>query len=166
MYCCHNWQKIAKQDQKESSSKPSTSSRTFIPFWKSTENFQHFQKKIIFRALTYPKLLLPKNVVTWMLLNSCFRTPFGNQPVKGSKTLLKFARQQFYANVPLISNKLSCVSCLLVGSEMLGHFFETLTADHMYSCDNWQKLPQQIQGQLSSKPSTSSQSFIKFSKPR
>ena len=42
------------------------------------------------------------------------RTPFGNQPVKGPKTLLKSGQQHFYTNIPLISNKLSCASCLLV----------------------------------------------------
>ena len=37
-----------------------------------------------------------------------------NQCFKGSKTLLKYGHQHFYANVPLISNKLSFVGCVLV----------------------------------------------------
>ena len=61
-----------------------------------------------------PKLLLPKNVVTWMRQGSCFRTPFGNQRVKGSKTLLMSPWQHLDDSAPLISNKLSCVSCVLV----------------------------------------------------
>ena len=62
-----------------------------------------------------------------MAWHSCLRTPFLNQPVKGSKTLLKSARQHFHANVPLISNKFSCTSCALVGFKILAHFFNTLT---------------------------------------
>ena len=81
--------------------------------------------------------------------NSCFRTPFVNQPVKGSKTLLKSRGQHFDANVPLISHKLSSVACLLVGSEILAPLFNTLTARHMYSSHNWQKLTQQVEMQLS-----------------
>ena len=88
-------------------------------------------------------------MVTWLPLNSCFRTRFGNQPVEGSKTLLKSQRHHLFTNVPLISNRLSCLSCLLVRSAMLGHFFNTLMADHMYSCHNWQKLSQQVQVKLS-----------------
>ena len=64
------------------------------------------------------------------------RRMFGNQQVKVSKTLLKSARQHFDVKVPLTSSKVSCVSCLLVGSEILGRLFNTLTADHVYSCDN------------------------------
>ena len=60
---------------------------------------------------------------------------------------------------------MSCVSCLLDGSEILGPLFNTLTADHMYSCQNWQEVTQQTQRELSSKPSTFSWSFIAFSKP-
>ena len=88
--------------------------------------------------------------------------PFGNQHVEGSKTLLICARQHSYADSPLILNKFSCVSCLLVRSKFLGHFFNTLTTAHMYSCHYWQRLPQQIQTKLSSKPSTSSERFIEF----
>ena len=70
------------------------------------------------------------------------------------KTLLKSAWQLSYANFPLISNKVSCVSCLLVGSQMLGSAFNTLTADQMYSCDNRDKFPQHVPTELYSKPKT------------
>ena len=77
---------------------------------------------------------------------------------------MKSSRKHFYANVPLILNKLSCVSGLLVGSETLGTLFNTLTTDHMYSCHNSQKFELLVQTQLSSKPSTFSSSSIAFSK--
>ena len=153
MYSCYNWQKISQEVQTQLSFKPSRSSETFIAFWRSTWSFKLFEKKITFIASIYPKLLIPKYVVTWMPLNSCFRTPFGNESVNGSKTQLKSARQHFYVNVPLILKKLSCVLCLLGGSEILGDFFNTLRANHMCFSHNWQKLPQRIQTQLFSKPS-------------
>ena len=94
--------------------------------------------------------------------NYCFKTPFANQPVKMAKTLLKSSRQHFQPNVPLISNKLSSVSCLLVRSEILGPLFNTLTAAEMHSCHNWQKLLQQVQTRLSSKASTFLQVLLHF----
>ena len=99
-----------------------------------------------------------------MLKNWCLGTSFANQRVKKSKTLLNFAQQHFYANLPLISKILTCVWCLLVGSRILGPLFNRLTDDHMFSSHNWQKLQQQVQMELSSKPSTFSSNFIAFSK--
>ena len=99
-----------------------------------------------------------------MPLNSCFRAHFANKRVKVSKTLRKSSKQHFYANIPLFSKKLSWVLCLLVGSESFGPLFNTLTAAHMHSSHNSEKLGPYIQPQLLSKPSTFSASFISFSK--
>ena len=125
---------------------------------------EHFEKKITLEPWICPRLMIPKKLVTRMSLDSCFRKLFGNQAVKGSKTLLKSGRQHFFANVPLISNKLSCGSCLLVGSEFLGPLFNTFTGDQVYSCYNWQKVWQKVRTQLSSKPSSFPGYFIAFSK--
>ena len=95
---------------------------------------------------------------------SSFGILFGSQRVKGSKTLMKSAQQHLSANLPLISNKLSCVSWLLVRSEILGPFSKMLTADHKYPCHNWEKLSQQVQPQLSSKRKTFFASFVLFLK--
>ena len=57
-------------------------------------------------------------------------TSFGSQRVKWHKTLPKSAREHFYNNFPLISKRLSCVACLLVGYESLGLFSKILTTDH------------------------------------
>ena len=146
------------------SSKLSTFSPSFIAFSKSTYNFEYFEKTITFIASACPKLFLLKNVVTSMPLNSFFRTPFRNQRVKMPKTKLKAARQHFYANFILKSNKLSCLWCLLVRSEMLGLLFNTLTTAHVHSCHNWEKVRPQLQTAISPKPSIFSENFMEFAK--
>ena len=110
-----------------------------------------------------PKLLILKDVITRMPKSSSFRTPFGNQLVKGSKTLVKPARKHFYANGPLISRKLSCVSMSLIGSKILRPLFNTLMADNIYSCQNSQKFVLQVQTKLSSKPANFLQVSLNFS---
>ena len=123
-----------------------------LRFWNLHKILSILKKMMILITLIFPEILIPKNVVTWMPQSSCFRTPFGSKPVKGSQTLLMSARQQFYAKFPFISKKVRCVLCLLVGSEMWGASFNTLTADDMYSCQNREKFPQQVPTQVSSKP--------------
>ena len=76
--------------------------------------------------------------------------------------MLKSSPQHFYANFSFMSNKVRCVSCLLVGSQMWGASFHTLTADDMYSCHNEEKFPQQVPTELSSKPKRVSGTFIAF----
>ena len=164
MYSCHNWQKFPQQIQTQISSKVKIFSGSVIAFLKSTKILSIPKNKITFIASIFPKLLIQKNVVIWLPESSCFRTRFRSQHVKRSETLLKSSRQHFYTNFPLISNKLSCVSCLLVGSEMLGSSFNTLMSDHMYSCHNWEKFPEKVPKQLSSKPKPFSATFIAFLK--
>ena len=65
--------------------------------------------------------------------SSCFRTSFDSERVHKCQILLKPALQDFYPNFPLIQDKLSQKTFLLVSSEMLGLFRKTLTADHVYS---------------------------------
>ena len=59
---------------------------------------------------------------------------------------------------------MSCVSCLLVRSEMLGPPFKTLKADHIYSWHNRQKVLQQVPTHLSLKPKTFSGVITAFLK--
>ena len=122
------------------------------------------KKKIAFIAQRFLKLLSPKNMVTWMPENSCLRRHFCSPCVKWSETLLKCARQHFYAISKLIWNKLSCVSCLLVWCETVRPFFDMLTVDHKHSFHNYQKFSQKVQQQLSSNPKTIFASFIAFLK--
>ena len=91
-----------------------------------------------------------------------FGESFGSQQVSASITLLKSARHQFYTTLPLISDKLSLKKLLLVTSQMLGLFVNTLTAHNKYSCDNRRNFLQQIQKQLSQKPKAFSQFSIAF----
>ena len=86
--------------------------------------------------------------------SSCFRTPFPSQSVHRSQKLLKSERQHFYPNSPLIQHILSYKRSLLVRSEILGLFGNTLAPDHMYSRRNSEKFPQQVKTPLSEKRKT------------
>ena len=123
--------------------------QVLLHFWNLHKVSTMFLKKIRFIAQIFSKLLSPKYIVTWMRERSCFRTPFWSQRYKWPETLLKCARQQFYHNFPLISKKLSCVSWILVRSDILGPFSKILMDYHKYSCHNWEKFPPQAQPQLS-----------------
>ena len=56
------------------------------------------------------------------------------------------------------------ITSLLVISETLGLFGNTMTADHMYFRHRWEKFPKQVQTQLSQKQKTFSGNFIAFLK--
>ena len=99
-----------------------------------------------------------------MSKGSCFRAPFSSQRVNGSQALLKSALHHFYLIFPLIRDERSWKKLLLVRSEILGLFVNTLTADEKYSRYNREKFPQQIQMQLYKKPKTFSRLFIVFLK--
>ena len=58
---------------------------------------------------------------------------FGRQNVNGSQTLLKSARNQFHTALPLISYRGSREMLVLVRSELLAQFVNTLTDDYKYS---------------------------------
>ena len=63
-----------------------------------------------------------------------------------------------------MSDKLSWKKYLLVRSEISELCLNTLTAYHMYSRQNWEKFPQQVQMKLSSKPLIFFQILISFFK--
>ena len=60
------------------------------------------KKKVSFIAQIFRRLLSPRNVVTCIPESSYFKTPFGNQRVHVSQTLLKYARQNLYPKFLLI----------------------------------------------------------------
>ena len=105
-----------------------------------------------------------KQLATETSENSCFRTPFGNQRVKGFQTRLKVARHHYYPFFPWIPGKVSWKKTALVWLKILRLFFNTLTADDKYSCRNMQNFLQQIQTWLSKKRKTLSGFFIPFLK--
>ena len=115
-------------------------------------------------AQIFWKLLTPKYALTGIPKSSCFRTPFGDERVHVSETLLKSAQHHFYANFPLFQNKLIWKISLWIRSKMSQKFFNKLTVDHLYSPHSWDKFPQRVQTQLSKKPKRSSEGFSAFLK--
>ena len=62
-----------------------------------------------------------------------FMQRFGRYYVNGSQTLLRSARNQIHTTLPLISERGSRKILVLVTSELLGQFVNTLTANYKYS---------------------------------
>ena len=62
-----------------------------VPFLKSTSNFKHFEKEMLFIATLFRKLQTVKNLVRPPSKEHRFRTPFDSQHVKGSQALVKSA---------------------------------------------------------------------------
>ena len=68
-------------------------SQFFLAFFKSTLNFEHFQKKMTLIADLFMKLRTPKNVARYMSKKSCFKGSFDLQHGKRVKTLFRCKRQ-------------------------------------------------------------------------
>ena len=80
----------------EVTQKQKTFSQFFSAFLKSSENFEHFQKKMTLIDEVFPKLRTPKNKVRSMSIKSRFKGSFKKQHGKCAQTLLKFAWQNLY----------------------------------------------------------------------
>ena len=63
-----------------------------------------------------------------------FMQRFGGQHDSGFQTLLRLARNQIHKVHPLIRYSGSRERLVLVRTELLGKFVNTLTADYKYSC--------------------------------
>ena len=122
-----------------------------MKFWNVRKIHNILKKSMRVLAYLFPKLLFRKDVATEASRKSCFRTPFGNQRVKGFQTPLKVARDHYYPFFPWISGKLSWKKTALLWSWILRLFANTLTADDKYSCRNMQNFLQQVQTLLSQK---------------
>ena len=79
---------------------------------------------------------------------------FSRQHVNESQTLPKSARNQFHTTSPLISVRKNRKRLVLVRSELLGQFVNTLTADYKYSLYNPENLWQQVRRPICQKPKT------------
>ena len=99
-----------------------------------------------------------------MSKKSCFGTPFANERVNGSQTLLKSARHHYYPLFSSLRGKLSCKKSPSVWYEILSLFVNALTADDKYSDSNMKNFPQQHQTPLSKKQKIFSEFFIAFLK--
>ena len=102
-------------------------------FLKSTLNLEYFEKKISLIALVLQNFLTEKQLATKMSKRPSFMQHFGRQHVNRSQTLRRSARSQFHTTPPLISDRGSRKMLVLVRSELLEHFVNTLTADYKYS---------------------------------
>ena len=80
----------------EVTQKQKTFTEFFSAFLKSSENFEHFQKKMTLIDEVFPKLRTPKNKVRSMSIKSRFKGSFKKQHGKCAQTLLKFAWQNLY----------------------------------------------------------------------
>ena len=85
-------------------------------------------------AYVFQTLQTAKDLVRPTSRTSCFRTHFDNQNVKGSQALVNSAWDPFYQ---IWNWKKS----LLVISEILGHFVNTLAADERYSLCKTENFP-------------------------
>ena len=165
-YSCRNMQNFQQQLQTALSQKQKNFSVIFIAFIKPTLNLERLIKNVKLIVSVFPKVLTPKEVVTWRSKAPCFRTPFGNQRVQEFQTLSKSARHHYYPIVPWIWDKLSWKKCRLVRFEILELFVNTLTTDDKYSSRNIQNLTQQLQTTMSQKQKTFYRIFITYVKSR
>ena len=133
-------------------------------FWNVRKIYNILKKRMRVLAYLFPKLLFRKDVATETSRRSCFRTPFGNQRVKGFQTPLKVARHHYYPFFKWTPGKVSWKKTALLWLKILRLFANTLTADDKYSCLNMQNFQQQLQTFLSQKRKTFSWYFIAFVK--
>ena len=162
-----NMMNLQQQLQTALSQKQKNFSAIFIAFYQTYIKFRTFwSKNVSLIVSVFPKLLTPKEVVTWTSKAPCFRRPFGNQRVHEFQTLSKSARHHYYPIVPWIWDKLSWKKCRLVRFEFLELFVNTLTTDDKYSSRNIQNLTQQLQTTMSQKQKTFYRIFITYVKSR
>ena len=65
-------------------------SRVFAAYFKSTLNFEHFQKKMTLISYVFPKLPTTKNVLRQMSKRSRFREPVDRRHGKRAEALIQY----------------------------------------------------------------------------
>ena len=98
-YSLVNRHNLTQPIQIQLSRKQNIFSDFFSAFLKSSWNLEHFQKKrkkMTLMAEVFPKLRIPKNMVTSMSITSRFKGSFGKQHGKRAQTFLKFEWQNPY----------------------------------------------------------------------
>ena len=76
--------------------KQKTFSELYSAFLKTSLNFEHFQKQMTLIAEVFPKLRIPKNMVSSISKKFGFKGSFGKQHGKLPQNLLKFEWQHLY----------------------------------------------------------------------
>ena len=138
-YPLRNCENLLLLIQMQLSKKRKTFSQLFVPFRAFASNFKHFEKKMILIGNVFPKVPTVKDLGRRLSKKQCFRTPFNSRHAKGSQTLMKSAWEYFYQIFSSLWGKLISKMFLLMICEMVGVFFNTLTADEKYSlgrCEN------------------------------
>ena len=95
-YCLLYRDNITQTIQILLSQKQKNFSQFFSAFFKSTLNFEHFQKNMTLIAHVFPQLPSPKKVIRWMSVKSRFRGQFQNKHGKRAQRLLKSAQRYLY----------------------------------------------------------------------
>ena len=102
-------------------------------FLKSTLNMEYFEKKDQSHSLSITEII---NCETGTYLNvqkAIFHARLRRELVNVSQTLLRSAGNQFLTTPPLISVRRGRKRLVLVRSQLLGQFVNTLRADYRYS---------------------------------
>ena len=115
------------------SRKLKTFSEIFIASLKSTLNVEYFERKDQSDSLSITKIINCERGSDVNVQRSSFMQTFGRQHVNGSQTLVRSARNQLHTTLPLISQRSSRKRLVLVRSELLGQFVNTLIEDYKYS---------------------------------
>ena len=148
--------------QMDLSQKEKTFFRLFCTFFKSTLNFEQFQKKVTLITYVSPNLRTPKDVVREMPEKSGFRGLLDRQRGKRVKTLFESQRQHLYHIHWSLWRQLSSKESLLVIWKIFRLFVNTLSDDDKYSLLNGGKLTQHIKMHLSQKQKKFSEFFCAF----
>ena len=126
------------------------------PFQMQLSQKQRFWNKIWASELIY--FLNHGLRKTW--LEKCpvrkprFRAPFASQHAKESRRLLKSPRQLFHQIISSLWEKETWKMSVLVVSQILGLFVNTLAADHRYTLRNSENWAKPIHKKLSKKQKT------------
>ena len=123
------------------------------------------KKKMTLIADVFPKLRIPKNLVSSISKNSRFKGSFGKEHGKRAQTLLKFAEEHLYHIYWSLWRQLSYKKSPLVIGKISRMFPNTLSAYGKYSLLNRDNLTQPIHMQLSQKQKPFSEFFCAFLKP-
>ena len=115
-------------------------------------------------ADVFPKLRIPKNMVTSMSKKSSFKGFFGKQHGKYAQTLLKCEGQHLYHIYWSLWRQLTWKKFLLDTCKISRLFLNTMSGDGKYSLFNRDNLTQPIQMILSGKQKTYSRFFYSFLK--
>ena len=113
-----------------------------------------FRKKLTLIAYLFLTLQPAKNVVRYMCKKSRFRLPLQKEHGKLVSTLFKFERQDLYHSYWSTGRQLSSKKSLLVISESLRLFLNTMSVVGKCSLPNRDNLMQPIHMQLSQKLQT------------